>query len=157
MPKKYKGLGERKTISMSHRYQAENYKSWTAPDIGTFVTILVTRYIKIMLLNDFYIILCYFYIAECTFIILDKHVYLITGSERGMYLHLQYPSVQYLSFDQFISDAMVGDTNLFLHDLQGLFFAEIEIMIADEANRSKKRGWESVILMLLYGNSTTIE
>lgn len=107
-----------------------------------------------MLLNNFHIILYYFYIAECTFIILDKHVYLITGSERGMYLHLQYPSMQYLSFDRFISDAMVGDTNLFLHDMQGLFVAEIEIMIADEANRGKKRGWESVILMLLYGNST---
>lgn len=48
---------------------------------------------------------------------------------------------------------MMGDTNLFLQDLQGLLVAEIEIMIADEANRGKKRGWESVILMLLYGNS----
>lgn len=44
---------------------------------------------------------------------------------------------------------MVGDTNLFLQNSQ---CAEIEIMIADEASRGKKRGWESVILMLLYGN-----
>lgn len=44
---------------------------------------------------------------------------------------------------------MIGDTNLFLQNSQG---AEIEIMIADEASRGKKRGWESVILMLLYGN-----
>ncbi|XP_012057236.1 PREDICTED: N-acetyltransferase 9-like protein [Atta cephalotes] len=70
---------------------------------------------------------------KCTFIILDKHVYLTTKNEI---------------------DAMVGDTNLFLHDSQGLCVAEIEIMIAEEVNRSKRRGWESIILMLLYGAET---
>ncbi|KYN27261.1 PREDICTED: N-acetyltransferase 9-like protein [Trachymyrmex cornetzi] len=70
---------------------------------------------------------------KCTFIILDKHVYLTTKNEI---------------------DAMVGDTNLFLHDSQGLCVAEIEIMIAEEANRGKRRGWESIILMLLYGAET---
>ncbi|XP_071556474.1 alpha/beta-tubulin-N-acetyltransferase 9-like isoform X1 [Temnothorax nylanderi] len=70
---------------------------------------------------------------KCTFIILDKHAYLQTGSEV---------------------DAMAGDTNLFLHNSQELCIAEIEIMIADEASRGKRRGWESVILMLLYGAET---
>jgi len=46
---------------------------------------------------------------------------------------------------------MIGDTNLFLHDSQGSCVAEIEIMIVDEASRGRRRGWESVILMLLYG------
>lgn len=91
-----------------------------------------------------------FYVTECTFIILDKHIYLLTGSEVGMFPYPQYPT---FSFDWFVSDAMIGDTNLFLHDSQGLCIAEIEIMIADEASRGKRKGWESVILMLLYGNS----
>ncbi|KAL0131764.1 hypothetical protein PUN28_002957 [Cardiocondyla obscurior] len=69
---------------------------------------------------------------KCTFIILDKAVYLQTKSEV---------------------DAMVGDTNLFLYT-QESHTAEIEIMIAEEASRGKKRGWESVILMLLYGTET---
>lgn len=43
---------------------------------------------------------------------------------------------------------------MFLHNSQGLCIAEIEIMIADEASRGKKRGWESVVLMLLYGAET---
>ncbi|KAG5319070.1 NAT9 protein, partial [Acromyrmex heyeri] len=70
---------------------------------------------------------------KCTFIILDKHVYLTTKNEIN---------------------AMVGDTNLFLHNSQGLCVAEIEIMIAEEVNRGKRRGWESIILMLLYGTET---
>ncbi|XP_011696952.1 PREDICTED: N-acetyltransferase 9 isoform X2 [Wasmannia auropunctata] len=51
-------------------------------------------------------------------------------------------------------NAMIGDTNLFLQNSQGLCIGEIEIMIADEASRGKRRGWESVILMLLYGAET---
>lgn len=47
---------------------------------------------------------------------------------------------------------MIGDTNLFFNDSQEPHIAEIEIMIADEACRGKKRGWESVILMMHYGN-----
>ncbi|XP_011861864.1 PREDICTED: N-acetyltransferase 9-like protein isoform X2 [Vollenhovia emeryi] len=70
---------------------------------------------------------------KCTFIILDQPVYVATGNEI---------------------DAMVGDTNMFLHCSQGLIVAEIEIMIADESYRGKKRGWESIVLMLLYGVET---
>lgn len=47
---------------------------------------------------------------------------------------------------------MIGDTNLFFNDLQEPNIAEIEIMIANEAYRGKRRGWESVILMMNYGN-----
>ncbi|XP_020288005.1 N-acetyltransferase 9-like protein isoform X2 [Pseudomyrmex gracilis] len=70
---------------------------------------------------------------KCTFIILDKYIFLSTGSE---------------------TDAMIGDTNLFFNDPQEPKVAEIEIMIADEASRGKKRGWESVILMINYGIET---
>lgn len=51
---------------------------------------------------------------------------------------------------------MIGDTNLFFNDLQETNIAEIEIMIADEAYRGKKRGWEAVILMMHYGNLNLI-
>lgn len=47
---------------------------------------------------------------------------------------------------------MIGDTNLFFNDSQQPNIAEIEIMIADEASRGKKRGWESVLLIMRYGN-----
>ncbi|KAL6256318.1 hypothetical protein P5V15_012435 [Pogonomyrmex californicus] len=70
---------------------------------------------------------------KCTFIVLDKNIYLSTKNEV---------------------DAMIGDTNLFFHDSRKSCIAEIEIMIADEANRGKRRGWESVILMLIYGAET---
>lgn len=49
---------------------------------------------------------------------------------------------------------MIGDTNLFFNDPQESYIAEVEIMIADEASRGRKRGWEAVILMMCYGNST---
>lgn len=48
---------------------------------------------------------------------------------------------------------MIGDTNLFFNDPQEPHTAEVEIMIADTASRGKRRGWESVILMIRYGNS----
>ncbi|XP_072749616.1 alpha/beta-tubulin-N-acetyltransferase 9-like [Anoplolepis gracilipes] len=70
---------------------------------------------------------------KCTFIVLDKCVFLSTESE---------------------TDAMIGDTNLFFNDSQEPNIAEIEIMIADEACRGKRRGWESVILMMRYGFET---
>ncbi|XP_014477679.1 PREDICTED: N-acetyltransferase 9-like protein isoform X3 [Dinoponera quadriceps] len=69
---------------------------------------------------------------KCTFIILDKHVFDSTESE---------------------AEAMIGDTNLFFNDPQEPHIAEVEIMIADEASRGKKRGWESCILMIQYGMS----
>lgn len=60
----------------------------------------------------------------------------------------------YLSFhkDKTVSDAMIGDTNLFFNNPQEPHVAEIEIMIAHLASRGKRRGWESVILMIYYGN-----
>lgn len=51
---------------------------------------------------------------------------------------------------------MIGDTNLFFNDLRKPYIAEIEIMIADAASRGKKRGWESVILMICYGMQFTL-
>lgn len=44
---------------------------------------------------------------------------------------------------------MIGDTNIFIDKESSM--GEIEIMIADQQARGKKLGWESVILMLLYG------
>lgn len=49
-----------------------------------------------------------------------------------------------------ISDSMIGDTNIFITDKNNMV-GEIEIMIAEETARGSKRGWEAVILMLLYG------
>lgn len=45
---------------------------------------------------------------------------------------------------------MIGDTNIFL-TTGDLSAGEIEIMIAEKSARGKKFGWESVIMMLLYG------
>ncbi|XP_076764620.1 N-acetyltransferase 9-like protein [Xylocopa sonorina] len=67
---------------------------------------------------------------KCTFIILEKSVFAETGDEI---------------------EAMIGDTNLFFNELDQPNSAEIEIMIANVASRGKKRGWEAIILMLLYG------
>lgn len=128
-----------------------------------------SMYVIIVTCISWFLILCCFYIAECTFIILDKHVYLRSGNEIGVYfcrnIYLSY-SIIVGSLDdmmenlnhhfQIILDGMVGDTNLFLHNLQGFCIAEIEIMIAEEDSRSRRRGWESVILMLLYGNITML-
>lgn len=46
---------------------------------------------------------------------------------------------------------MIGDTNLFFNELDQPNTAEIEIMIANINCREKKRGWEAIILMMLYG------
>ncbi|KOC61475.1 N-acetyltransferase 9-like protein [Habropoda laboriosa] len=67
---------------------------------------------------------------KCTFIILEKSVFTKTGDEI---------------------EAMIGDTNLFFNESDQPSSAEIEIMIAEVAYRGKKRGWESTIIMLLYG------
>ena len=47
--------------------------------------------------------------------------------------------------------ALIGDTNIFVHKLDELKAGEIEIMIAEEKSRGKKRGWEATLLMLNYG------
>ncbi|XP_076286990.1 N-acetyltransferase 9-like protein [Lasioglossum baleicum] len=67
---------------------------------------------------------------KCTFIILEKSILLNTSDEI---------------------EAMIGDTNLFFNDPDQANTAEAEIMIANVAYRNKKRGWEAMILMLLYG------
>lgn len=47
---------------------------------------------------------------------------------------------------------MIGDTNLFLyHSEDCTRLAEVEIMIAENSARRKRRGWEAVLLMLRYG------
>ncbi|XP_033329392.2 N-acetyltransferase 9-like protein isoform X1 [Megalopta genalis] len=67
---------------------------------------------------------------KCTFIILEKTIFSTTSDEI---------------------EAMIGDTNLFFNDPDHVNTAEAEIMIANVAYRNKKRGWEAMILMLLYG------
>lgn len=69
---------------------------------------------------------------ECTFIILDKETYADTKDEI---------------------ESMIGDTNLFFPDPENPYFAEAEIMIAEDSFRGKKRGWEAMLLMLHYGIS----
>ncbi|XP_017753350.1 PREDICTED: uncharacterized protein LOC108545974 [Eufriesea mexicana] len=67
---------------------------------------------------------------KCTFIVLEKTICDETGNEI---------------------EAMIGDTNLFFNDLNQPNTAEVGIMIANITYRRKKRGWEAIILMLLYG------
>lgn len=67
---------------------------------------------------------------KCTFIILDRALLAARGSE---------------------TEAMVGDTNLFLTDCEDRGLAEAEIMIAEPALRGARRGWEAMLLMLRYG------
>lgn len=74
---------------------------------------------------------------KCTFLILDKAEYDRSGDEIA---------------------ALIGDTNIFLQpnddseeDDDGLKTGEIEIMIAEPLARGKRYGWESTLLMLLYG------
>lgn len=51
---------------------------------------------------------------------------------------------------------MIGDTNLFFNESEQPGSAEAEIMVASVAYRGKRRGWEAMILMLLYGMRFTI-
>lgn len=67
---------------------------------------------------------------KCTFIVLDRAMLASRGSE---------------------TEAMVGDTNLFLTDPEDRTLAEAEIMIAEPAFRGARRGWEAMLLMLRYG------
>lgn len=46
---------------------------------------------------------------------------------------------------------MAGDVNLFLHDIDDPYNAEIEIMIAEEKYRRKGFGRETLYLMMKYG------
>ncbi|KAG8229232.1 hypothetical protein J437_LFUL001477 [Ladona fulva] len=70
---------------------------------------------------------------KCTFIVLDRDAYEKNKDEIG---------------------SMIGDTNLFLsYDEDQSLVAEAEIMIAEAWARGKRKGWEAMILMLLYGIS----
>lgn len=67
---------------------------------------------------------------KCTFIIIEKQALERSGNEI---------------------ESMIGDTNLFLQELEDSQSAEVEIMIAEEKARGKKYGWEATLLMLRYG------
>ncbi|XP_047542317.1 alpha/beta-tubulin-N-acetyltransferase 9 isoform X1 [Vanessa atalanta] len=66
---------------------------------------------------------------KCTFIILDKSIYESKNDEIT---------------------SMIGDTNIFMTDKDNSI-GEIEIMIAEKSALGKRFGWESVIIMMLYG------
>ncbi|KAE9588940.1 hypothetical protein Lal_00012633 [Lupinus albus] len=68
-----------------------------------------------------------------TFIVLDKDLVV------GDFLHGQ-PHLE----------AMVGDVNIFMNDLDDPHIAEIEIMIAEPNSRGKGLGKESVMMMMAF-------
>ncbi|KAG8387219.1 hypothetical protein BUALT_Bualt03G0230500 [Buddleja alternifolia] len=68
-----------------------------------------------------------------TFIVLDKELVI------GDFVH-----------GQPYTEAMVGDVNIFMNDLDDLQMAEIEIMIAEQKSRGKGFAKESVLLMLAF-------
>ncbi|KAD2394403.1 hypothetical protein E3N88_41380 [Mikania micrantha] len=70
---------------------------------------------------------------KCTFIILDKD--LIPG--------------KFNHGDPYV-EAMVGDVNIYMNDLEDAQLAEIEIMIAEPKSRGKGIGMESVLMMLVF-------
>ncbi|KAJ7964736.1 N-acetyltransferase 9-like protein [Quillaja saponaria] len=47
-------------------------------------------------------------------------------------------------------EAMVGDVNIFMNDLDNSELAEIEIMIAEQKSRGKGLGKESVLMMMAF-------
>ncbi|XP_021273708.1 N-acetyltransferase 9-like protein [Herrania umbratica] len=68
-----------------------------------------------------------------TFIVLDKEMV------EGKFVHGD-PHVE----------AMVGDVNIYMNDLDDPQLAEIEIMIAEPKSRGKGLGKESVLMMMAY-------
>ncbi|CAA0837020.1 Acyl-CoA N-acyltransferases (NAT) superfamily protein [Striga hermonthica] len=48
------------------------------------------------------------------------------------------------------TEAMVGDVNIFMNDLDDLHIAEVEIMIAEQKSRGKGLAKESVLLMMAF-------
>ncbi|KAJ6808337.1 N-acetyltransferase 9-like protein isoform X1 [Iris pallida] len=68
-----------------------------------------------------------------TFIVLDKQLI------EGQFLH-GHPHVE----------AMVGDVNIYMNDLDNLQMAEVEIMIAEQKSRGKGLGEEAVLLMMAF-------
>lgn len=70
---------------------------------------------------------------KCTFIVLDKQRMV------GDFVHGE-PHVE----------AMAGDVNLYMNDLDDFQTAEIEIMIAEPQSRGRGLGKESVLLMMVF-------
>nr|XP_043624497.1 N-acetyltransferase 9-like protein [Erigeron canadensis]XP_043624498.1 N-acetyltransferase 9-like protein [Erigeron canadensis] len=70
---------------------------------------------------------------KSTFIILDKDLI------SGKFIHGD-PHVE----------AMVGDVNVYMNDLEDSHLGEIEIMIAEPKCRGKGLGMESVLMMLVF-------
>lgn len=68
-----------------------------------------------------------------TFIVLDKELVI------GEFIHGD-PHVE----------AMVGDVNIYMNDLEDLKTGEIEIMIAEPKSRGKGLGKESVLMMMTF-------
>ncbi|CAJ2668278.1 unnamed protein product [Trifolium pratense] len=68
-----------------------------------------------------------------TFIVLDKDLIV------GTFSHGQ-PHVE----------AMVGDVNIFMNDINNPRIAEVEIMIAEQSSRGKGLGKESVLIMMAF-------
>ncbi|XP_065875630.1 GCN5-related N-acetyltransferase 9 isoform X4 [Euphorbia lathyris] len=68
-----------------------------------------------------------------TFIVLDKE--LVQGDFAHGDSHIE---------------AMVGDVNIYMNDLDDRQMAEIEIMIAEPKSRGKGLGKESVVMMMTY-------
>ncbi|XP_042973943.1 N-acetyltransferase 9-like protein isoform X2 [Carya illinoinensis] len=71
--------------------------------------------------------------AEQTFIVLDKEMVV------GDFIHGD-PHVE----------AMIGDVNLYMNDLDDPHMAEIEIMIAEPKSRGKGLGNECVLIMMAF-------
>lgn len=90
--------------------------------------------IKHLLFDDNVRLHIFFLFLECTFLILDKEKFIKTNDEI---------------------DSLIGDTNLFLLtgdvDDTTRIIAETEIMIAELQAHGKRFGWESMLLMLEYG------
>ncbi|XP_021910357.1 N-acetyltransferase 9-like protein isoform X1 [Carica papaya] len=72
-----------------------------------------------------------------TFIVLDKELV------EGEFVHGD-PRVE----------AMVGDVNIYMNDLDDMQLAEIEIMIAEPKSRGKGLGKESVLMMMAHAVQT---
>ncbi|OVA20056.1 GNAT domain [Macleaya cordata] len=72
-------------------------------------------------------------VAEHTFIVLDKQMLI------GKFVHGE-PHVE----------AMAGDVNIYMNDLDDSQMAEIEIMIAEPKSRGKGLGKEAVLMMIAF-------
>ncbi|EFJ28579.1 hypothetical protein SELMODRAFT_93596 [Selaginella moellendorffii] len=72
---------------------------------------------------------------KCTFIVLDRE--LITGDLA--------PSLPFVN-------AMIGDVNLYMNDVENSSVAEIEIMIAEHGSRRKGFGREAVQIMMAFAS-----